>query len=165
MNKCPIGFLNHFLLIFKGFRPPFWLHFVIEFPYKNALQISSIFASIFGCILTSFWLHFGSQNRSQNGSRPPLGHRKPPEACPGAWGPSKGMQNGAQIQPRTLKIHPLGNDFNPKRLPRWIQATLGAHGTTRSMPRSPLKPQPTTSMEPKLNSMYAFINFRLELYS
>ena len=51
------------------------------------------------------------------------------------------MQNGTQIEPRTFKIHPLGNDFTPKMVPRWIQATLGAHGTTRSMPRSPWSPK------------------------
>ena len=143
----------HVLLILGGFWPPFWLHFVIEFPYKNALQISSIFASIFGCILAPFFLHFGSQNRSQNGSRPPLGHREPPEACLGAWGPSKGMQNGAQIEPRTLKIHSLGNDFTPKMLPKWIQATHGAHGAYRSMPKGPrsTKRQPLWSQ----NSMPA----------
>ena len=88
-----------------------------------------------------FLAPFGSQNRSQNRSKPPLGHREPPEACLGAWGPSKGMQNAPQIKPRTLKIHPPGNDFTPKMLPRWIQATLGAHGTTRSMPRSPWSPK------------------------
>ena len=51
------------------------------------------------------------------------------------------MQNGAQIEPKTLKIHPLGNDFTPKMLPKWIQATHGAHGAYRSMPMSPRSPK------------------------
>ena len=68
--------------------------------------------------------------------------------------PTKGMQNAPQIKPRTLKIHPLGNEFTPKMLPRWIQATLGAHRNTTGAPEAPND-----------NSMHVFINFRLELYS
>ena len=63
-------------------------------------------------------LPFGSQNRSKNRSRSPLEHREAPGACPGASGPSKVTKNGAQSEPKTLKIDPLDASRLPKRSPR-----------------------------------------------
>ena len=63
----------------------------------------------------SLGLPFGSQNRSQNRSRPPLEHREPPGACPGASGPSKVTKNGARSEPKTVKIDHL----DVIRLPKW----------------------------------------------
>ena len=72
-----------FSLILAMLCPPCWLHFLVYISFKNAFQTRSISASILECISAPFWLPFGSPNRSQNESRPPLGHKRPPEACPG----------------------------------------------------------------------------------
>ena len=45
-------------------------------------------------------------------------HREAPGACPGASGPSKVTKNGAQSEPKTLKIDPLDAARLPKRSPR-----------------------------------------------
>ena len=108
----------HFGTVLGGIWPHFCLHLAIKIPSKNALEILSIFRSILGGILGALGLPFGSQNRSKNRSRPPLEHREAPGACPGASGPSKVTKNGAQSEPKTLKIDPLDASRLPKRSPR-----------------------------------------------
>ena len=108
----------HFGTVLGGIWPHFCLHLAIKIPSKNALEILSIFRSILGGILGFLGLPFGSQNRSKNRSRPPLEHREAPGACPGASGPSKVTKNGAQSEPKTLKIDPLDASRLPKRSPR-----------------------------------------------
>ena len=108
----------HFGIVLGGIWAHFCLHFAIKIPSKNALEILSIFRSILGGILGALGLPFGSQNRSKNRSRPPLEHREAPGACPGASGPSKVTKNGAQSEPKTLKIDPLDASRLPKRCPR-----------------------------------------------
>ena len=161
MNKFPIGFLKYFSLIFGGFYPPFWLHFVVEFPYKNALQISSIFALIFGCILAPFWLTKSIPKWIQ--ATP--GAQKAPRSVPGSL--------------RTLKRHakwslnwaldpqnpPSGQRFHSQNAPKMDPGHPWCTWNHQKHAQEPLRPQMTTSMEPKLNSMYVFINCRLELYS
>ena len=108
----------HFGTVLGGVWPHFCLHLAIKIPSKNALEILSIFRSILGGILGALGLPFGSQNRSKNRSRPPLEHREAPGACPGASGPSKVTKNGAQSEPKTLKIDPVDVSRLPKRSPR-----------------------------------------------
>ena len=72
----------------------------------------------FGRHFSSLGRPFSSQNRSKNRSRPPLEHREPPGACPGASGPSKVTKNGARSEPRTLKIDHFDVPRLPKRSPR-----------------------------------------------
>ena len=108
----------HFGNVLEGIWPYFSFHLAIKILSKNALEILLIFRSILGGILGALGLPFGSQNRSKNRSRPPLEHREAPGACPGASGPSKVTKNGAQSEPKTLKIDPLDASRLPKRSPR-----------------------------------------------
>ena len=93
----------------------FLCHFAIEFPSKKVSEISLIFFIDFGRHLVSLGRSFRSQNCFQNSSRPPLEHREPLGACPGASGTSKVTKNGARSEPRTLKI----DDLDVPRLPKW----------------------------------------------
>ena len=87
----------------------------------------------FGRHLVSLGLPFGSQNRSKNRSRPPLEHREAPGACPGASGPSKVTKNGAQSEPKTLKIDPLDASRLPKRCPRAPNMESQKHQISKKM--------------------------------
>ena len=108
----------HFGIVLGGIWLHFCLHLAIQIPSKNVIEILLIFRLILGGILGSLGFPFGSQNRSKNQSRPPVEHREAPGACPGASGPSKVTKNGAQSEPKTLKIDHLDVSMLPKRSPR-----------------------------------------------
>ena len=93
----------------------------------------------FGRHLVSLGLPFGSQNRFQNRSRPPLEHREPFGACSGASGPSKVTKNGARSEPKTLKIDPLDVSRLPKRSPRAPNMESQKHQISKNglRPREP----------------------------
>ena len=50
-------FLMHFGIVLGGIWTHFCLHFVIKFPSKNILEISSIFRLILGGILAPLAVH------------------------------------------------------------------------------------------------------------
>ena len=62
-----------------------------------------------GPLKSSLWATISLPKCSQNGSRPPMGHMKPTEACPEAPEAPNDSQHGAKTQPNA-PVHqlPLG---------------------------------------------------------
>ena len=72
-----------------------YLQKLIQKHTPNFIDFYIDFGRLFGSLLA----RFGLQNCSQNRSKPPLGHREAPKACPGSRRPPKASQNEAQTMP------------------------------------------------------------------
>ena len=112
----------HFRIVLGGIWTHFCLHFAIEIPSKNALEISSIFRSILGGILAPLASHLAPKIAPKIDPGRPWSTESPLERAREPQDPQKSPKMEPEVSPRpsksTLWTSPGFQNGAPE-LPRW----------------------------------------------